>query len=403
MPKKSSDKLIQSIEMTEIIPMKKSLAQLRNKINKKSVNGNKAVMASDKNKIIRIPSGILEIDNALGGGFAVGRIVLLAGGESSYKSTICLRTIVEVQKRGGTAAWVDAERAFNKDWAIAQGVDLEQLLILEPETAEEAYNLMTDCILEGVDILVLDSLNTLVVRKEMFADEKGLEAASIEKNAMGVPQKLASQWFRTAMGRIDKAGTLMLVISQMRDNLNAGMYGNPNVIVGGRAVKFAASMILMTRIVGGKDGRIMDKGDKQIGQKYEVKVEKSRFGGANKVAEFTAYGAMIDNFSSMLKIGMDRGFIERIGTKTYICREKNYNGKGAMMQALHDDQELFTWCMNKVQEAMDVSIFSFNPYSKDDVDAKAEALIAAKEHIQTDEDGIMTPEEDDDSEEESEE
>lgn len=394
MAKKSpSEKLITKIDMEVIEPKKKTLAQIANKLNSKiSTNGNKVQLASQKEVLELIPSGILSLDYRLRGGFPRGRIVLLAGAESSWKSTMCLRTIAQVQKLGGTAAYIDAERTFARDWAEAQGVDLEQLLIVEPETAEQAYNQMSQLILDGVDVVVLDSLNTLSVKKEMYADDKGVEAAAIEIEAMGIAQRKTSQWLRNNLGRISKAKTLVLVIAQLRDNLSAGMYGNPNTITGGRAIKYASSITLATRQLLGKTNEIRDENDDIVGKQYEFKIDKNKTGREGMTDQFIAYGAILDNWGSMLKIGLKEGFIQRSSKKTYVVNGVSYNGKGAVLEALVSNASVYEYCEKALQVILGSTIYQYNPYEKA---KEVEEALAVP--VNEDDDGILIPDDDDES------
>jgi recombination protein RecA len=386
--KTPSEKLVQKVEMDAIVPAKKSLAQIANKINSKKKYNGKVELASKKEAIVRIPTGILALDYILKGGFPRGRINLLAGGESSWKSTICLRTIAEVQKLGGRAAYFDVERTFDPVWAGAHGVDLDQLLVLEPETAEEAYNQMTEIILSDVDVVVLDSLNTLSVKKEMFADDKGMEAAGNETEAMGVAQRKISQWIRNNTGRIAKSKTCMLVISQLRDNINAGMYGNPNVVVGGRAIKFAASVTLATRQLLGKTNEVRDEESGEIvGKSYECKIEKNKTGRADITAQFTAYGEFLDNMDTMLNVGVKEGIIQKPNNKTYVINGVTYNGKGKAKTALCD-KDIYNSCYNELIKHMGTTLYKYNPYEK-----QAALEAAAAIPINENDDGEIIPDE----------
>lgn len=388
--KSASDKLIEKIELESAEPKKKTLNQIAAKLNTKNgPNSAKAEVASKKKGVVRIPTGILPLDYALRGGFPRSRIVLLAGKESSWKSTICLRTIAQVQKLGGTAAYIDAERTFDPDWAVAHGVILEQLLVVEPETAEQAYNNMTTLILEGIDVVVLDSLNTLSVKKEMWADDKGSEAAAIETEAMGVAQRKTSQFLRNNLGRISKAGTLLMVIAQLRDNLSAGMYGNPEVVVGGRAIKFASSITLSTRQMMGKDKIYRDDEDNIVGKTFSFKVDKNKTGRDGLEDEFIAYGSTLDNYSAMLKIGLKEGFIQRPNTKTYTCNGKNFNGKAAMLEALVDETTgLYDFCEKMLFNIMGTKVYAYNPYEKAKEIEEAVAI-----EINEDDEGNLIPDE----------
>lgn len=389
-----TEKLLQTLNVEKVdgveAPKQKTLAQMMNKFNnKKGDNLNKASLGSTKENVSRIPTNILALDYKLRGGIPRGRITFLAGKESSLKSTVCLRTIASVQKVGGLACYVDAERTFDPEWAKLHGVDLEKLVLLEPKTAEEAYNDMTYWILEGIDVVVLDSLNALAPRKEVFADEKGTEAANIEINAMGVAPKMMSQWLRTNTPRIHAAQTAFMVIGQIRSNLNAGPYGNPDTITGGQAIRFYSTILLETRQLTGKTNEIRDENDNVIGKPFEYKVSKNKLGKADSKIQFNVYGPTIDNYTSMLSVCLEEEIIQKPNNKTYICDGVSYNGKGAMIEALvNQSTGAYSYCEEKLREKMGSNIYYPNPYQKAQDIAAAKAL-----PIHTDENGVLLTDE----------
>lgn len=412
MPKESkSEKLMKSLKIEKVegnssvvVPQKKSLNQIMNKLNNKNGEGkNKVTLASAKETFVRVPTGVLALDHALKGGFVKGRVHFLAGKESSYKSTICLRTIAEIQKNGGTAAWIDGEAAFDPSWAQINGVDLDKLLVLEPQTAEEAYNNMTFCILEGIDIVVLDSLNSLAVKKEMFSDEQGTEAGDISRVVMGNAQKLTSLFFRTNVMRIAKAKTCFLVIGQIRASLSANPHQNPETVTGGFAIRFYSSISIETRAMTGKTNAIVDANDDVIGKKFEFKITKNKTGKADKKVEFTTYGNLVDNYTAMLQIGLEDEFIQKPNNKTYICNGKSYNGKAAMIEALVTNSDnCYTWCEQQMREKMGANIYYPNPFEKAQEIAAAKAINIHEDENQvllTDEEISALPPEDDNEEE----
>jgi recombination protein RecA len=314
--------------------------------------------------------------------------VLLAGAESSYKSSITLRTMASAQKLGANCAYIDGERTFSSKYSQSHGVDLEKVLVVEPETAEQAYNQLTQLILEGVDVIVLDSLNTLSVKKEIYADDKGTEAASIDTEAMGVAARKCSQFLRNNLGRISKSKTLLLVICQLRDNLGAGLYGSPNTITGGRAIKYASSITIATRQLLGKAAAVLDENNEIVGKTYEFKIDKNKTGREGLSDQFTAYsGSLVDNYSSMLKIAIKEGFITRPNKLTYECNGVKYTGKAAMLEALVDESTgVYAFCEKTLRHIMGTTIYHYSPYEKaKDIQAAAEVP------VNEDEDGVLIP------------
>lgn len=361
----ASSKLSKLINVEKVVDepkKKKSMKQILTETNaKKDVRSNKAIMAKNKRRPQVIPTGVMALDYALGiGGLPRGRIGMIYGYESSWKSTVCLRTIAQVQKMGGQAIYVDAERTFDPKWAKAHGIDMDAdtFGLTEPNTAEEAFDEMTKFIEDGVDIIVLDSLVALSPKKEMYDDEKGTNA-SITKNAMGVFPKQVSQWCRTNIGRIADNGTLFIVINQLRDNL--GMFGSPTSIPGGRAIKFYSSFMIGMRKLGGKDGEIKD-GEDLVGSKYKLKIDKLKVAQFGREAEFSAYGAVLDNYSSLLEIGLREEIILRDGNKKYTFKDLAFNGKPALHRALFNDVALYDSVYKELLTKIDANIF--DPFAK---------------------------------------
>jgi len=370
MPKeKSSSKLAKLINV-ESVPEdqkpKKTLAQITAKLNaKKTVNNNKVELASKKSSPEVIPTGVIALDYALGvGGLPRGRIGMIYGAESSWKSTVTLCTIAQAQKAGGRAAFVDGERTFDPKWAKAHGVDLDQLIVLEPETAEEAFNDMTTLIVEGIDVIVLDSLVSLAVKKELFSDDKGT-VADIETEAMGIFARKVSQWCRNNVGRIAKNNTLFIVINQLRDNLSAGMFGNPISIPGGKAIKFYSSFMIGMRKMTGAKNTIKDENDEIVGHNYNLKIDKLKVGRDGAEATFKAYGAILDNYSSLFEIALKENIIEHPNNKTYIFGEQSFNGKNACLNALVSNKSLYDAVYAALLNKMQVNVSNnYDPFEK---------------------------------------
>lgn len=349
------------IDSVELPAVKKTLSQIRNKLNKKAVN--KAELASDKRAPDICPTGVVALDYGLKRmGLPRGRMGQIYGKEASWKSTICLRTICEVQKRGGIAAYVDAERTFDPTWAKAQGIDLDQLLVLEPETAEEAFDQMTSLINDAVDVIVLDSLVALSVKKEMFSDDKGT-AESIQKEAMGVFGRKMSQWCRNSIGRIHKNNVLFIIINQLRDNLS--MFGSPTTVPGGRAVKYYSSFnINMSKLSGAKN-KLTNDADEVVGARYHFVIDKLKTGVGGAEGEFNAYeGGTLDNFTSLFEIAIREGIIVRDGDKSYSFGDKAFVGKPKVLTELVNNEQFYNDIYEALLKKMNVTVAPFDPFAK---------------------------------------
>jgi recombination protein RecA len=344
---------------------KKTAAQIMASLNNRRATGKSRLLSgSDTSSPEAIPSGVMALDYILGiGGFPRGRLGMLSGAESSWKSTICLRTIAEAQKRGGVAAYVDAEFTFDPKWATAHGVNVKELILYKPDTAEDALNEMTALINAGVDVIVLDSLVALSVKKEMVDDDKGT-AANIETEAMGVFARKMSQWCRNNVGRIHKNNCLVLIINQLRDNLSAGMYGNPTSVPGGRAVKFYSSFMISLRKITGKKGELYDHKGEVSGYVYNAKIDKLKVARPGREAEFHAYGPILDNYTSMLDIAIREDIFECPNNRTYIFKDKTLIGKNKVKIELINNKEFHDEIYNAILTKINGNISTFDPHEK---------------------------------------
>jgi recombination protein RecA len=361
---KSSSKLTKLLNV-ENIPEeqkpKKTLAQIAAQLNSKNPNGNKVTLASAKSGPEVIPSGVLAVDYILGvGGLPRGRMGQIYGAESSYKSTFCLHLIASVQKQGGTAAYIDAERTYDRTWGEKHGIDSDNLLVLEPENSELALNQMTYLINEGVDVIVVDSVVALAPKKEIFDDDKG-GAADIEKEAMGVFARKMSQWCRSNIGRIAKNKTLFVFINQLRDNLNAGMFGNPTSVPGGKALKYYSSFMIAARKIGGADG-VVKVGNEIVGHKYMFKIDKNKVSRPGREFSFTTYDSILDNYSTLIELAIKDGIIEKVNNITYSYNGETFKGKPGLLKKLYNDENMYDEIKNKL--FTNSNIASFDPFEK---------------------------------------
>ena len=348
-------KILKVGEETEEASQKKKLTpeQIRAKINKKfGLTGTKSVITATHAKDIEsIPCGVIEIDYLTGiGGFPRGRISMIYGGEGSYKSTVTLKTIAEAQRSGLIAAYVDAEHTFDKKWAKLHGVDLDSLLLQEPDTLELTLDVITEFIEMGVDIIVFDSLVAVAPKKEMYSDDKGMVIESVKKEVMGVFAKKMSQWLRAVPYRLSVNNSALVVINQLRDNISG--YGNPETIPGGRAVKFFSSLIIGVKKLGGKENEGRDKQGNLLWEKFQFVTKKNKLSKGGRVGEFKTYGHIIDNYEAMLNIALKEKIVSRPSASYYAYNDKQYHGRSAIVEALMTDEDMYREIEAKVRENM---------------------------------------------------
>ena len=249
-----------------------------------------------------IPTGSFGLDNALGiGGLPKGRVVEIYGPESSGKTTLTLQIIAECQKAGGSAAFIDAEHALDPEYAKALGVDIDELLLSQPDTGEQALE-VTDMLVKSgsLDVIVVDSVAALVPRAELEGD--------MGDSHVGLQARLMSQALRKITGSIQKSNTLVIFINQIRMKIGV-MFGSPETTTGGNALKFYSSVRLdISRIGAIKDG------DEVVGNETRVKVVKNKMAPPFKVVEFQIlYGKGINKNAEIIEFAVKKGIIEKAG------------------------------------------------------------------------------------------
>jgi len=271
--------------------------------------------ATAKLNVEVIPTGALTLDLALGvGGAPRGRIVEIFGPESSGKTTVALHIIAEAQKRGGYAAFVDAEHALDPAYAKNLGVDIDNLLVSQPDTGEQALEIAEALVRSGaIDVVVIDSVAALVPRAEIEGE--------MGEPHVGLQARLMSQALRKLSGAISKSRTVAIFINQIREKVGI-MFGNPETTPGGRALKFYASVRMEVRKI-----ETLKQGSEMIGSRTRVKIVKNKVAPPFREAEFDiVYGEGISRESNLLDLGVDLDIIKKSGT--WYSFEGNRLGQG---------------------------------------------------------------------------
>ncbi|WP_020559860.1 recombinase RecA [Thiofilum flexile] len=276
-----------------------------------------------------ISTGSITLDVALGiGGLPRGRIIEIFGPESSGKTTMALQVIAECQKKGGTAAFVDAEHALDPTYAQKLGVNVDDLLVSQPDTGEQALEI-TDMLVRStaVDIIVVDSVAALTPKAEIEGD--------MGDSHMGLQARLMSQALRKLTGNIKRSNTLVIFINQIRMKIGV-MFGSPETTTGGNALKFYASVRMDIRRIGA-----IKKGDEIIGNETRVKVVKNKMAPPFKEAEFEIlYGEGVSKLGELIELGVEQGYVAKAGAWYSYKGEKIGQGKDNARQFLKDHPEL---------------------------------------------------------------
>jgi recombination protein RecA len=278
-----------------------------------------------------ISTGSLGLDIALGiGGLPKGRIIEIYGPESSGKTTIAIHTIAEAQKKGGICAIIDAEHAFDSSYAKRLGVDVDSLLISQPDHGEQALEIADRLILSGaVDVVVIDSVAALVPKSELEGE--------MGESKMGLQARLMSQALRKLTATISKTNCCCIFINQLREKIGV-MFGNPETTTGGNALKFYASVRLDIR----RMSQIKD-GDEAIGNRVKVKVVKNKVAPPFRQAEFDIiYGLGVSKMGEIIDMGVEYGVIQKSGSWFSYDTNKLGQGRDAVKQLLNDNPELAT-------------------------------------------------------------
>src|ERR1043165_6946116 len=300
------------------------------------------MMLGDKagDAIEAISSGSLGLDVALGiGGFPRGRIIEIYGPESSGKTTIAIHTIAEAQKKGGICAIIDAEHAFDASYARKLGVDVDNLIISQPDYGEQGLEIAEHLIRSGaIDIIVIDSVAALVPKAELEGE--------MGESKMGLQARLMSQALRKLTGTISKTGCACIFINQLREKIGI-MFGNPETTTGGNALKFYASARLDIRRIG----QIKESSDDITGNRVKVKVVKNKVAPPFKVIEFDImYGRGISKAGEIVDLGVELEIVQKSGSWFSYNGNKLGQGRDAVKQLIEDNPELMDELEKKIKE-----------------------------------------------------
>lgn len=288
-----------------------------------------------------ISSGSVNLDIALGvGGYPKGRVVEIFGPESSGKTTLAIHAIAEVQKKGGIAAFIDAEHAFDQFYAKKLGVDTNELIISQPDNGEQALEITDNLIRSGaIDLIVIDSVAALTPKAEIEGE--------MGDSQMGLQARLMSKALRKLTGSINKSGTCCMFINQLREKIGV-MFGNPETTTGGNALKFYSSVRVDIR----RSSQIKD-GDEVIGNRTKVKVVKNKVAPPFRRAEFDImYGAGISKVGEIIDISVDLGIVKKSGSWFSYGETRLGQGRDAVKQIIADNLELMEELENKIKEAL---------------------------------------------------
>jgi recombination protein RecA len=293
-------------------------------------------------EIEAISSGSLTLDYALGiGGYPKGRVIEIYGPESSGKTTLTLHAIAEAQKAGGIAAFIDAEHAFDRFYAQDLGINIDELIISQPDNGEQALEITDNLIRSGaIDIIVIDSVAALTPKSEIEGE--------MGDSKMGLHARLMSQALRKLTSNISKTNCTVIFINQLREKIGV-MFGNPETTTGGNALKFYASVRLDIR----RSTQIKDTDGNVLGNKTRVKVVKNKVAPPFKLSEFDImYGKGISKLGEIIDLGVEHGIIDKSGSWFSYGETKLGQGRDSVKKILTDNPELCDELEVKIVEAL---------------------------------------------------
>ena len=311
--------------------------------------------AKEKVRVEAVPTGAINLDAAIGvGGIPRGRVTEIYGPESSGKTTLCLHVVANAQKLGGVAAFIDAEHALDTEYARKLGVDVEALLISQPDTGEQALEICEILVRSGaVDIVVIDSVAALVPKAEIEGD--------MGESHMGLQARLMSQALRKLTGAISRSKTIVIFINQLREKIGV-MFGNPETTTGGKALKFYASVRLDIRRIG----PVKEK-EEVVGSHVRVKVVKNKVAPPFKQAEFDImYAEGISHTSLLVDIGAEANIIEKSGAWYSYNGQKIGQGRENAKMYLKDNPAMMAEIEEKVKVVLGISADQAGPLPESD-------------------------------------
>ena len=306
--------------------------------------GKGAVMTlgdSPVEKVEVIPTGSITLDMALGvNGYPKGRVIEIYGPESSGKTTLAIHAIAEVQKQGGIAAFIDAEHAFDQFYAKKLGVDIDNLLISQPDNGEQALEIADNLIRSGaIDLIVVDSVAALTPKAEIEGE--------MGDSQMGLQARLMSKALRKLTGSINKAGCCCIFINQLRDKIGV-MFGNPETTTGGNALKFYSSIRIDIR----KSSQIKE-GEDVMGNRVKVKIVKNKVAPPFRKAEFDImYGEGISKVGEVIDLGVELNVLKKSGSWFSYGETRLGQGRDSVKSLLQDNPELMEELETKIKEAL---------------------------------------------------
>ena len=341
---------------------KKALDQAFKQIEKKYGKGSIMKMGeAPRVAIDSIPTGAVNLDMALGiGGLPRGRVIEIYGPESSGKTTLALHVIAEAQKLGDTCAFVDAEHALDAEYAGNLGVNIDELILSQPDTGEAGLDIAESLVRSGaVGLIVIDSVAALVPKAEIEGE--------MGDSHMGLQARLMSQALRRLTGIISKSNTTVIFINQLREKIGV-MFGNPETTTGGRALKFYASVRLDIRRI-----KTITEGDNSIGSRTRVKIVKNKVAPPFKIVEFDImYGKGISKSGVLLDTAVDLGIVEKAGSWYSYGDEKLGQGRENVKIMLEENADLAKLIDDKVREAFKKDLA---PVEEETEEAKQESIL----------------------------